>query len=124
MQLGEGTSNLAVTASGRQLIGHDNCLELSDFQLNRWDASPLAPELDAGLLVEALLSNPGGQRLPVKSEALAQIEADATLSESIRAAAREKVRTIPRNAAELNTASWQVARLPNQPREKYERALA
>jgi tetratricopeptide (TPR) repeat protein len=122
MRLGDGTGNLTFTPDGRQLFG-DNADLASTNTFQLWDASPLEPEREAALLVEAFLSKPSGQSLPLKSEAFARIDADASLSESVRAAARQKLRAIRRSASELNQAGWRVVRMPGQTRNDYERAL-
>jgi serine/threonine protein kinase/WD40 repeat protein/regulation of enolase protein 1 (concanavalin A-like superfamily) len=122
MRLGEGTGNLTFTPDGRQLFG-DNADPASSNTFQRWDALPLSPEREADLLLKAVFSRTNGQRLPLKSEALAQIDADKTLSQSVRLAAREQVRTFRRSADELNNSAWNIVRLPDQPQQDYERGL-
>ena len=98
--LPQGLSNLAFSADGRQLTATRKLtvLGVAFRTLGRLAAWP---EVEAALLVEAVFSKPAGQRLPLKSEALAMVEADKLLTESARAAARQHVQrfaAMPRNS--------------------------
>jgi hypothetical protein len=122
LHLDNGTSNLTFTADGRQLYGYDESIT-GRAEVHRWHAAPLSPEREAGLLADALTLAPSGQRLPLKSELLAQVDADASLDETARERARQRIRGFRRPPGDLIAAAGQLARTPNQISADYRRAM-
>jgi tetratricopeptide (TPR) repeat protein len=70
------------------------------------------------LVVEPLFA-----KLLLRSEVLAAIRADASLSEAVRQEALKLAETFPENAAALNDASWAVVHQPGADTAAYQRAL-
>lgn len=73
-------------------------------------------------MVEAFTTQRGTEEVPLTSEILARIEADRTLPDETRTTAVALVNSL-RREKELQEAAWTFAVLPNQPQEKYQRAL-
>lgn len=95
---------------------------LGDIHFQRWDASPLAPQVEAEQMVEAFTTLRGTDVFPLMSEILARIDSDQAVSAETRAAAVTLVNGL-RREKELNDAAWTIAALPDQPQQTYERAL-
>ncbi len=114
--------NLRFSANGSILIGEMGFNLVSEIRVERWDASPLSPQVEAEQIIEAFTSRGSSESLPLMSEILARIDADKALPEETRAVAVTLAKGL-RREQELFEAAWQIAHLPSRPKEKYERAL-
>lgn len=95
---------------------------LWEFYINRWDARPLAPQIEAEQMIDAFTKPQSGQSVPLLSEILGRIDADKTLLEDTRATAVSLAKNLRREKT-LNEAAYSIVALRDQPQQKYERAL-
>ncbi len=92
------------------------------FNVCRWDARPLATQIEAEQMIDAFTNPQGVQSLPILSEVLGRIDADQALSEETRVAAVSLVKKL-RRENELNEAAYAIVALQEQPPQAYDRAL-
>ncbi len=125
--------NIAFDSSGTTLIGMigesrgigpDNRtpVVLRNTHVQRWDASRLSPQIEAEQIVEALVKTRGVESLPLASEMLANIELDKSLPDDTRTAAVALVNRLRRETI-LIAAATAITTLPDQSKDRYERAL-
>ena len=94
---------------------------LKNVRTARWDAGRLSPQVEAEQVVGALTSQGINETLPLTSEILERINQDRTLSDETRAAAIALMKAL-RWEKKMLSAAEEIAILPDQPKEKYERA--
>jgi hypothetical protein len=103
----DGT-RLAVGTGGRQVLV--------------WDARPLTDELRAELNAVNLVASLFPEH-PLNEDVIEALEADSTISESVRNKALDRARKRQMNHVLLNDQSWSVVRQPGLRPEKYQLAL-
>src|SRR4029077_10432647 len=78
---------LSFNNDGTVLRGSSMVGGTAEFQVTRWDASPLAPQIEAQYLLEWLIARADPGPPPLNAELVARIEGDGSLSPQVRAAA-------------------------------------
>ncbi len=122
LTLSGGARRIEFNSSGTVLSGEMGNAMVGNISVYRWDARPLAPQVEAEQLVDGIVTTRGQEPLPLTTELLARIEADHALPDDTRGVAVALVKGL-RREKELIAAAWAIASLPQQPREQYERAL-